>query len=631
MPCRGPAWGTLAPRLMHAALLLAALAAAPAGGRSPGDPCSDVASLPGPASCGLGTLCAPRDRAKVACGLRDAMAERYVFFEAKGALLGGGFDSRAHLDACAAAERAIAREDDPLAFYDRMRRCTAAFQDGHLLFGVPGKLPQVGLGIGLRRVAGKVVVATREPQLLALSGAGEVLEAVRPGAEVVAIDGRPVAELLDELAGEVPGGSGPARLERAVLALTRRDFAFPARRTAVVTLSQDGELRTVALPWWTSPEGRRHPAARAWVARTGIPETTLLPWGDDAMRSAPGITADGAPRTEPILAPPEAAGLREWTDASGRVAVRLGVIERGGGRAFGYLQLLTLNTEALLRDGERRPYGEVVEAFVRECRERRAGVVVDLRVNDGGFLDHATRVARALAPANASQPGGAILLRASERNEAVYRARAPATGSVSPVVDDPLAPAHILGALEAARRSGRALTPGFVQRPFGASGAVGGFGGRVVVLTGPACSSACERIAGLLHASGHAVLVGEPTEGAGGSQQEARDLPARWTDPGAVLSLSIPNAAFGVPRDGAAVLEGAEVAPELFFDAYGIENRPVQPDVPYAPTLDDLVSHNRGWLERVEAILFGEAPRSKLAAAARTRLPSPPATRGERG
>ena len=106
--------------------------------------------------------------------------------------------------------------------------------------------------------------------------------------------------------------------------------------------------------------------------------------------------------------------------------------------------------------------------------------------------------------------------------------------------------------------------------------------------------------------SGRAVLVGTPTEGAGGSQQETKDLGARWSDAAGLLSVSIPNAAMGVqqtlPASGA-----AEASPDEFFRALALENRPVEPDVPYATRRDDLVGENRGWLERVEAVLFGAA------------------------
>ena len=143
-----------------------------------------------------------------------------------------------------------------------------------------------------------------------------------------------------------------------------------------------------------------------------------------------------------------------------------------------------------------------------------------------------------------------------------------------------------------------------------ASDAVGGYEGRVVALTSPSCMSACDRLAGLLRSSRRALLLGGPTEGAGGSQQEAPNLGARWSDPDGVLSLSIPNAAMGVqPLDaGAPLAARAERTAEEFFAALAFENRPVPPDVPYSTSLADITGHNRGWLEQVEAVLFEGRP-----------------------
>jgi C-terminal processing protease CtpA/Prc len=115
--------------------------------------------------------------------------------------------------------------------------------------------------------------------------------------------------------------------------------------------------------------------------------------------------------------------------------------------------------------------------------------------------------------------------------------------------------------------------------------------------------SACDRLAALLKASGRAVLVGGPTEGAGGSQQETRNLVVRWSDPEGLVSVSIPNAAMGVQRalPAAAGPSGADD----FFGRLTFENRPVRPDVPYATRLDDVVGANRGWATAVDQVLFG--------------------------
>jgi C-terminal processing protease CtpA/Prc len=105
------------------------------------------------------------------------------------------------------------------------------------------------------------------------------------------------------------------------------------------------------------------------------------------VRPRPGAAADGAPAWAPVLAPDAAGRLREYADESGRVAVRLGSFERGG-RDVCYLQILTFHTETLTASGRRRPFAEVIDEHVRECGARGLDLVLDLRRNEGGYLDH---------------------------------------------------------------------------------------------------------------------------------------------------------------------------------------------------------------------------------------------------
>ena len=394
-------------------------------GETRADPCATVEALPAEPLCDGAALCAARDRVRATCELRDAIRGRYVFLEEKRRLL-GGFDPGARLDGCAAAEAAIAREEDPLRFYDRIRACLGGFQDGHLMVSAPERLPQVALGIGLRRAGGRIVVASREPGLRALAGDAAV-DAVPIGAEVVTIDGVPATEAAAALAREVPGSSPGARRAKGVDALTRRDFAHPERKTATLVLAMaGGERRSVELRWYVSPGADHHPAARGWARRVGLPTTDRLPWFDDASRPRRGAAVEGAPAWAPILPPALAAKLSEYTDDGGRVAVRLGAVERGVAQPFCYVQILTFHAEKLTGPEGRRPFVPVVTDFLRGCGGDRRAVVLDLRRNEGGYLDHSTALAAALAPRGAADPATALLLRATERNEAVYRERAAA-------------------------------------------------------------------------------------------------------------------------------------------------------------------------------------------------------------
>jgi hypothetical protein len=75
-----------------------------------------------------------------------------------------------------------------------------------------------------------------------------------------------------------------------------------------------------------------------------------------------------------------------------------------------------------------------------------------------------------------------------------------------------------------------------------------------------------------------------------------------------VLSISIPNAAMGVQRALPGDGEKRTAVPAAeFFETLAFENRPIAADVPYATRLEDLTDHNRGWLEKAEAALFGAA------------------------
>ncbi|MFT3914218.1 MAG: S41 family peptidase [Anaeromyxobacteraceae bacterium] len=539
------------------------------------------------------SLRSPADRVAIAEGLRDAIRARYVFLSVKPPV---------DLDGCVAAEAAIKDEEDPLRFYDRMRRCTAAFQDGHLILSVPDRLPPVALGVAFRRTGdGAVRLAGRSPGLVRwLEAEGSVPDAdavLAAGAEVVRIDGRPAAEALEALVPYVQGSSPGARLERAADALGRRDFAYPGARAATLVVAHQGGLRTVTLPWWIAPGAREHAVAGAYARRMELRTADFLDWsGTPAWANAdPGL---GAARGEPAVPPADAAVLRPFRTASGRVAARLGEATSADGRRYCYAQILTFHTETLDGGAGPRPLPEVLRDHLAGCAARGEDLVLDSRQNEGGYLSHATAVARLLLPAGRPLPAAALVVRATERNEAVYKVRAPAPalGTVRALVTGGRTEAEeVLDAVRDARASGAEFTPAFLERTAGE----GVFAGRVVALASPACMSACDRLLATLKAAGRATIVGGPTEGAGGSQQEAGDLSARWTDPSSRLTLSIPNAAMGVAPAGAGRTEGAD----RFFRTSALENRPVEPDVPYATGEEDLARANQGWRAAAEAAL----------------------------
>ena len=557
-------------------------------------------------ACSEGPLCDRAVRVRLACSLRDALQSRYVFFNLKARLLGGEgrppFDARGHLDACVQGEREIARESDPLRFVDRLRACLAGFEDGHLFLSMPQPLPSVSLGIRLRRTGdGKVYVAYRDPGVVRW-----MKESDRPlevGEEVLAVDGRPVAEELAELARFIPASSLGARLERAVDALGRRDFAFPDRRQVTFTVSSGGAVREVVLPWFIGPGAASHPLLAQYLKRTGIGSSDRIDWRADCRGAwfRDRGTTEGVVRGDPALAGEDAARLTAYRGDGGQLSVRLGMAGADGPPTC-YAQILSFHTENLSSGGRTRPFCDVLRDFLRGCRERHLDLILDLRQNEGGYLSHSSSLAAMLTPRETISPGGALLLRATAQNERVYRDRSPMLGTSSPHTqgEGPSEPEQILMAIRDARRARAEFTPAFLEPPLSAD-AGPGYQGRVVALVSPGCMSACDRLAGMLQRGHRAVLVGGATEGAGASQQESKDQSARWVDAGGMVGVSIPNAAMGVQRT--AVVGVTQASAEQFFEQLAFENRPVEPDEPYATTRQDLLTHNRGWLEAARAAL----------------------------
>jgi hypothetical protein len=594
-----------------------------AAAAQPADGCSDPA-LDHEPGC-QGALCGRAERVRLTCGLREALQSRYVFYNRKPKLLAAEgsppFDTARHLDACVLAEREIVREDDPSRFVDRLRRCLAGFEDGHLFLSMPHPLPAVSLGIRLRRTDdGKVYVAYRDPGVARwLEESGRSLEV---GDEVLAVDGRPVAEALAELARLVPASSRGARLERAVDALGRRDFAFPEQRQATLTVSSGDEAREVTLPWFVSPGATSSPLAAPHLKATGLTTSDRIDWRPDSRGAwFRDGSAEGRLRGDPVVAPADAARLAVYRGDGGQLAVRLGEAAADGPPVC-YAQILSFHTENLSAGGHTRPFVDVLREFLEGCRKRHLDLILDLRQNEGGYLSHSSSLAAMLTPRETISPGGALLLRATAQNEHVYRERSPMLGTSGAAAPGaaPSEPEQILMAIRDARRAKSEFTPAFLEAPLSSDGSLG-FQGRVVALTSPGCMSACDRLAAMLQRGHRAVLVGGPTEGAGASQQESKDQTARWLDASGTVGVSIPNAAMGVQVAAATGATRATV--DQFFEQLAFENRPVEPDRNYGTTRQDLLDGNAGWLRAARAAL-GEAepaslpePASDLAAARR--------------
>ena len=345
------------------------------------------------------------------------MVARYVFLDVKKKLLGAagyrGIDVREKLEGCVVREKAIESEDDPLHFFDRMRACVGALEDGHLILSVPGRLPLVSLGVGLRMTQdGEVRIAYRPLALLeylesggGVPGASELLAL---GRKVVAIDGVPIANALDELGKLVPASS-------AGRASNARSTRSPAGTSPTHVKEGHGSrspltecIGTSFCPGGWRPGRTRTRTRHRGTVSQGYRRPNLIDWNSGA---SPGIDAKaGLSRTDPVLDPVAAGALRAYLGDAGQLAARLGEGTLLSGHRVCYAQLLTFHSESLTLHGKRSAYLDVMKEYLGGCEARKLDLVLDLRQNEGGYLSHSTALARFLLRAGARAPAGTLLL-----------------------------------------------------------------------------------------------------------------------------------------------------------------------------------------------------------------------------
>jgi hypothetical protein len=129
---------------------------------------------------------------------------------------------------------------------------------------------------------------------------------------------------------------------------------------------------------------------------------------------------------------------------------------------------------------------------------------------------------------------------------------------------------------------------------------VKGYSNKIVALVTADCISACDKMSFLLKSSKRATIIGTHSNGTGaGFLSMSADFNTQWSDPLHVLDTQIPNYLFGVPGDDFMTTVFAEGSEEKLCS----ENHPTVADVPYAPTMKDVVQNNIGWLEKAAEVI----------------------------
>lgn len=547
-------------------------------------------------------LLSKEDRVELFCSVRQAMLKKYALVELKKERI--GLDTALHLENCALAEAKI-EDGDTLKFDDRVRKCVAAFQDTHLAAIQKIKRPWVYLPFLVKEAEGKIYISTVIPKILSYikerSAFKDIDEVISAGNELVAIDDTPVEELIKLYEDYAMGSSPQARREWAIYYLATRSFLYPDKPVAKLKIRGAGGEVEALVPYFASSSTHRTDA-NAYLDKVGIKTTNWLKWEYNSTTNSwkqSGFAMEGFNESAPLYP----TGLREYKDDDGELALRTGEILLHKNVAFCYMQLLTFSSKNLTEnstDAAAEPFLLPIAKFVLSCKQKELPLVFDLRTNPGGYGMYPAIILSLLAESGKSYAASITGFR-----------NTPHVGwMLSRLIDgDPILARNLSQTslldlkdayVKANQTSPKELHLDLLnEEKVSANSTIGGYKEKIVALISPNCVSACDEMANLLKRSGRATLIGQPTSGTGAGFLPLEISPT-WSDNFDLYEMMIPNFLFGI----APVDAPFGLLPFAQYKQYLSENQPVEPDINYTLTVQDIRQNSAGLLKISLLTLF---------------------------
>lgn len=487
-----------------------------------------------------------------------------------------------------------------MEFLDRMQALAAEFKDTH--FGVQEKIgrPFVYTGVRMFRIDGKVVVGSIEKKLMGLASklSGADFSRIAIGDEVLAINGKPVEERVNELKKYISGSTDEFSDYQAIRSLTIRNHNYDASNSVTITFKNAGVFK---LPLFANNVKDSTPRldAMTFFAKYGIPsdsstiglsfDKSSKQWLDGAM-TFEGYT--------PVKLHLNLKGLTEMIGDDGAPALRTGYYIHKG-KTYGVLQILTFMT-AKVKVGETSVnFIDGIRSFISELKENQLPLILDLRANGGGRGNLPAQVLSVLAEEDAIYPGATSGFRMTS-----YMRQLQEPSFHQEVVGEDQSFGLTLDEMkdffQKTIEERREYTPMFAGEviPYDME-KVKGFNNKIVALVTANCISACDKMSFLLKASKRATIIGTTSNGTGAGFLSSGELNTKWEDRLRVFETQVPNYLFGIPGNS----YETTVFDQDSVESMCTENRPTIADVLYAPTMLDVTKNNIGWLQKAAQVL----------------------------
>lgn len=487
-----------------------------------------------------------------------------------------------------------------MEFLDRMVVLVAKFKDTH--FGIHEKIsrPFIYTGVRLFRVDGKVVVGSLENKFLGMASklSGADLSVIKIGDEVLSIDGVPVEEKVKELKPFISGSTDEFIDSQAVRSLMLRNVKYEKKNYMRVVFKNAG---TIKLPIFANSKLSATPRLdvityldkyniQSDATSIGINFNKSTQNWNDSDISYTGYASKNLAKN--------LKGSVDYIGEDGTPAIRTGFFVNKG-KTYAVLQVMTFYTTNVKNGEEKLTFIDALRNFILEVKESELPLILDLRVNNGGYGTYPSMLLSMIAKEKDLYAPSTTAMRMTQYIRGIYEGML-VQKVVAEDENEGLSIEMLQNLIDTALENNADYTPMYADgAPIKADPKVGGFNNKVVALVTADCISACDKTAFLIKDSKRARIIGSHSNGTGAGFISTNELDTKWEDQLKVFSSTIPNYLFGKPaKDTKSLVFGDTPISELCT-----ENKPTIADIQYSSKMIDLTNDNLGWLQKAAQVL----------------------------
>lgn len=530
--------------------------------------------------------------------LRTAFKSSYVGYDLKKALIGKSGDEI--FDEC--LKDTTPTPLSTVEYYDEIKKCLARLKDTHISVSNLVRSTTITTGISSAIWIGdKLIIETTRPKLLekfeemAQVPPGTYTDTFQKGTWIEEINGRPAIEAVQELEPYISASSPMAAKADATYFLFTRSFRYPKTPTIQLKVRrEDGVVFEATLPW-VQRDNYGSADSATDLNRRGFALTSDL--AKESLTQRQGYSPEN-PLFQNLLNKHEYFS-EQSTDDYPVVVTGQTTLDK---QNVCYLQVSSFSLSKGTTTPQYPIYESVKDQFLtagfidvirnhlQTCETLKSPLILDIRQNGGGDLALAAEVFSFFETFNGPE---------------TYQGRSLSTRTgalpvlISYLSNLDLTKTNIytelsFKAFQEAQASHQQISPWVFGRLQNFEKSV--FNGKVLVLTGPQCVSACDNTARRFKISGRGTLVGEPTNGTGFGFISTTKAEASFRDPYNLYTVRIPNSAFHsvtLPQDKAVLVDEVQKGFSVPFEEVPVlENRPTVPDVELHLTRADLFGYS---------------------------------------